>query len=183
MIATRAALLLWVSLIVGGCTMTHTPGVSYTFADGRKCESKPHFDQWCILEIPEFGYVAVMADRSPEDRTNVTIRLTPKVDVDARWASRELNVVNLDKTSSQPVDVLSTESVVKGIGESAHIQDYQRVGYVHSESRYSVKPSIKNVELRLPAVIAGGKVINVPPIRYHETLRIPVPVPNFLSSH
>ncbi len=172
-------LLLLASINCNSCVIAYSSDFTLTYGAATPCtpSGRDWSSSWCILEFPEFGYLAVGArSGGTADATTVHFRLAPRQVIEARWSSNEITVVDLGNKTSERKSVFDTGSVIGGDPEG-HFNNYVLVGYGRRiESQITIKPIIRNVEFRFPPVIAGEMRVPIPPVQVRETLRIPIPM-------
>ena len=152
------------------------PSIHYKAQDGAACLSERYAEGACIFEIPDIGYLNVRVNASGSDTSYVYIRLAPNPGVEARWASKEVIVVDMDKGTSQARSALPIASMLGQPHPQSQIAGYLRTLYApFIEGELTLKPFVSHVELRLPDILSSGKVIRVPRVQYDDATRIPVP--------
>ena len=153
-----------------------------TVGDSKSCPTPPNKDfGWpCILEFPEFGYVAVNSQGYESNETFINVVLAPRQGVEVRWLGTEIVLVDLGNNTVLQKQEIDGKPVVGG-DMGGQFNDYHLVGYGRSiTTHFDVKPTVEHMELRFPPVLVGDKQVEVPPIQLREKTRVPVPVPPFL---
>ncbi len=172
----------FVALIVAvcsGCAMCHTYSSEFMHADSTPCPLSNI--GWCIEEIPNVGYVGVNAYISPDNATNFNIRLALNAGITGQWSQKDVTVIDLENKTAMTTPGLDTgsgtgRSLADLIHSSLEETPDTRLGYGWtSDSGFVLKPRIARLELRFPPIVIDGKEIKVPPLRYKEGPRIPVP--------
>jgi hypothetical protein len=171
----RALFLVAAGISCGGCVIGWKPAIRYLPQDGAKCISETYARESCILEIQEVGYLNVIINTVGADESSVTIRLAPNPDIDLRWASKELVVVDLDKGTTMTKAVLPIKSLI-GTRQQSPFSGYLIALYgPYLEGGFILRQRISHVELRLPDILSSGKVIRATRFRYDDGVRIPLP--------
>ena len=174
-----AVILIFMAIICStSCAIYYTSG--FTFTDGNAIPCPPTYG-WCMIEVPNVGYVGVNAYPQKGNITHVNIRMAPNKGVTARWASDKITVVDLSTMKAEQKSVFNIKPLVGGDPRGEHTGNLL-IGYgPYIESHIIMDPIIRHVELRFPSLIVDEKEISVPPVRYSEKLRIPVPGPAYIE--
>lgn len=178
----RSALLLAAALIAcGGCTIGYAPNIRYLPQDGAQCIKERYSGDSCIIEIPQIGYLNVIINTLGSEQTEVTIRLAPNPDVEVRWASQELVLVDLENGTTTLKPALPTQSL-RGKRQEPPIAGYLLALYgPFLQGDFHLQKRIGRAELRLPDIVSSAKVLPGIRFRYDDGPRAPVPVPLYHS--
>jgi hypothetical protein len=177
----RSGLIVTAALIAcGGCATAWAPSVRYLPQDGADCMSERYARDSCIIAIPQVGYLNVVINTLGPDQTDVTIRLAPDADVDLRWASKDLVLVDLDSGTTSIKTALPTRSV-RGTREHGSA-GYLAVLYgPNLYGQFHLPQRINHAELRFPDVVASSRTVRGLRFRYDDGPRMRVPVPAYHS--
>lgn len=177
----RAATLLLMTVLLGGCFIAWQDNFSYTHGAGTPCSKTM---EWCIFEVPQLGYLGVKADGGVgTEYTTLSLRLAPRPGVAAAWSAREVRVIDLDSKAAKDMPVLETQRV-KGGSEAVPAHGPHLVfDGSYSQAVFSLRPRVKRFELRFPAVAVGESQLQVPPVQITDGTRFPMPVPFFITGH
>jgi hypothetical protein len=161
---SAAAIFVWVA----GCAVVYPGNFSFPNVQCRMLHG------WCVFELPGAADLAIGAGNSGMvDETKISFRLAPRNGIVAAWSSAELTVVDLNNDKSIKLKVLDTREVT-GRRLYPHINEDQWVLYgPFSEGQFRLSPRVARMEVRFPSVLLDGRVIQVPPIRIDDGLRVP----------
>src|SRR5262249_6215751 len=174
MTRTAAILLLSLALGCGGCSIGRWSKFTYRYG-GADCEPGKFLETWCIVEVPEFGYLGIGAgsDATP-DKTFITVRLVPRTGVEAGWSSAELPILRL-RDGTVHRRRLET-ATIKGGDPGGQVDGIHLVGYGRMrQDNLTLDGASETWELRLPPVVVGDRTVALAPVQVRESFRLPVP--------
>jgi hypothetical protein len=153
---------------LSGCTVAFEGNFSYP---GVPCHM---MSGWCVVELPTVGFLAYGAGNSGElDHTIISFRLAPRDGVTAAWSSTEITLVDLDTNKSMQVKALDAAPVT-GRKLYLGISEEQRTLYgPYSPGEFRLSPRIAKMEVRMPPVLRDGQMVQVPPVRLNDGIRMP----------
>jgi len=159
---------------LAGCIISYPGRFSYP---GVACRSA---SGWCIVEVAAVGDVAYAGGNSGElDYTELSFRLAPREGVTAAWSSAEITLFDRDTGESMQVKALDTKPVT-GRKLDPYMREENFVLYgPYAPGQFRLQPRIAKLEIRLPPILAGGRTVDVPPLRLNDGTRFPVPMPIF----
>jgi hypothetical protein len=163
---SRPAFVVLCALFAAACATGYVGDITFK---STQCKPLAGWEAGCLLEFPEFGWLSIGATGPGEDSTHFSIRLTPRSGIEARWSSKEIVIVDLDKRTLVEKRVLETQVVVGG-DPTGHYADIRLIQIGNNIlTAMGIQHRIERAELRFPPVIVtGGARVSIPPIEYRD---------------
>lgn len=169
-----------ITLGCSSCTIYYPARFKFTYGDSTPCPVDEYIG-WCVIQIPDVGFVAVNAYGHDLDTTVVNVRLVPKEGIEARWSLSTVSVIDKSSGASQIKTVLDTDLVTGG-DQFHKLNDNLLINYGRAiTSGFSINPRIRNTELKLPSILLATKSVAVPPIQYWDAPRFPILGPIYVE--
>lgn len=161
-----------ITLGCSSCTINYPAQFKFTYGDSTPCPINEDIG-WCVIQIPEVGFVAINAYGFDLDATFVNVRLVPNDGTEASWSLSTVALIDKSSGASKTQIVMNTDFVTGG-DQFHKLSDSLLIKYGRaSTSRITITPRIRNTELKLPPILLATKSVAVPPIQIWDAPRYP----------